>query len=191
MIIIEKSSTADTRTCDVTKVSKETLLASSRQHIGDVGKAIALFQEMLTNAAVAHDYDKLTAIDHFYSDFQTKFEQQGWWTNHRQIHRHHLNYDDGIPEDVNLIDVLEFIADCVMAGMARAGTVYPLQLKPGLLEKAFENTAKLLQSQVVVNGSQQEDLTIYKQAMDSMAAQMVHPKTTGLEMAKLQLGIKP
>jgi len=28
---------------------------------------------------------------------------------------------------------------------------------------------------------------IYKQAMDSMAAQMVHPKMTGLEMAQLQL----
>lgn len=35
-----------------------------------------------------------------------------------------------------------------------------------------------------------EDLTIYKRAMDSMAAQMVHPKMTGLEMAKMQLGEK-
>jgi hypothetical protein len=32
-----------------------------------------------------------------------------------------------------------------------------------------------------------EDLTIYKRAMDSMAAQMIHPKMTGLEMAKMQL----
>jgi hypothetical protein len=35
-----------------------------------------------------------------------------------------------------------------------------------------------------------EELEIYKQAMDSMAAQFIHPKTTGLEMAKQQLGIK-
>ena len=35
-----------------------------------------------------------------------------------------------------------------------------------------------------------EELEIYKRAFDSMAAQMVCPKMTGLEMAKMQLGIK-
>ena len=35
-----------------------------------------------------------------------------------------------------------------------------------------------------------DELQIYKDAMDSMAAQFVYPKTTGLEMAKSQLGIK-
>lgn len=35
-----------------------------------------------------------------------------------------------------------------------------------------------------------EDLTIYKRACESMAAQMIHPKMTGLEMAKMQLGEK-
>ena len=35
-----------------------------------------------------------------------------------------------------------------------------------------------------------EDLTIYKRAMESMAAQFVHPKMTALEMAKQQLGIE-
>jgi hypothetical protein len=33
-----------------------------------------------------------------------------------------------------------------------------------------------------------EDLTIYKRAMESMAAQFVHPKMTALELAKSQLG---
>lgn len=32
--------------------------------------------------------------------------------------------------------------------------------------------------------------SIYKRAMESMAAQFVHPKTTAYELAKLQLGIK-
>lgn len=35
-----------------------------------------------------------------------------------------------------------------------------------------------------------KDLRIYKRAMDSMAAQWIHPKMTGLEMAKNQLGEK-
>ncbi len=35
----------------------------------------------------------------------------------------------------------------------------------------------------------EEDLTIYKRAMESMATQFIHPKTTALELAKSQLGI--
>ncbi len=57
---------------------------------------------------------------------------------------------DGVRDDVNLIDVLDFIADCVMAGMARSGSVYPLKLSPELLETAFQNTVEMLKRQVVV-----------------------------------------
>lgn len=35
-----------------------------------------------------------------------------------------------------------------------------------------------------------DDLQIYKEAMESMAAQFLHPKMTALEMAKMQLGRK-
>ena len=150
MIEIRKSPTADTRTCDVTKVEKQQLLDSSRQHIADVAKAMAFFSTKLFEAAACHDYDKLTDIDWFYSDFKTKFEKTGWWDNHRKIHRHHLAQADGVPEDVNLLDVLEFIADCTTAGMARSGNVYPLELSDELLQKAFTNTCKLLKDQVVV-----------------------------------------
>ena len=122
-IKISKSPTADTRTCDVSKVQKEELLKSSRQHIADVAKAMAFFSSKLFAAAAEHDYDKLTEIDWFYEDFKTCFEQTGWWDNHRKIHRHHLGHEDGVPQNVNLIDLLEYISDCVMAGMARSGEV--------------------------------------------------------------------
>ena len=150
MIEITQSKTADTRTCDVTKVTRDQLLASSVQHIGDVGKALAFFGSLITLQAVRHDTDKMTDIDGFYADFITQFEQQGWWTRHRALNRHHLLQADGIPADVNLIDVLDFIADCVMAGMGRSGSVYPLNLPPELLERAFQNTVALLTAQVVV-----------------------------------------
>lgn len=154
MIEIHKSKTADTRTCDFANTSKETLLASSRQHIGDVVKALAFFQAKLTEAAGEHDYDKLTTIDWFHKDFVTGFKETGWWNNHRKIHRHHLGQEDGIPKQVNLIDVLEYIADCVMAGMARTGDVYPLNLDDVLLQQAFQNTVGLLESQIVVKDGQ-------------------------------------
>lgn len=149
-IEIGRSETADTRTCDVSKVSKEQLLKSSLQHIGDVGQALAFFQQRLTYKAVLHDYDKLTEIDWFYSDFRTSFEKTGWWDNHRKIHRHHLANADGIPDDVNLLDVLEYIADCVMAGMARSGSVYELTMTDELLRKAFANTVRMLTEEVQV-----------------------------------------
>lgn len=151
MIQIRKSATADTRTCDFANTTKETLLESSRAHIGDVVKALAFFSGKLTEAAGEHDYDKLTAIDWFHSDFVTGFKETGWWDNHRKIHRHHLEKEDGVPGDVNLLDVLEYISDCVMAGMARSGSVYDLTMPPELLDKAFKNTVALLKSQVEIN----------------------------------------
>ena len=159
MISIRKSPTADTRTCDFANVSRETLLASSVQHIADVGAALAFFSALVTKQAVRHDTDKLTDIDGFHADFLTGFKQTGWWDRHRKLNRHHLIQADGIPEDVNLIDVLDFIADCVMAGMARSGSVYALNLPPDVLERAFQNTVALLKAEVVVEGPTTEDQT--------------------------------
>ena len=150
MITISKSPTADTRTCDYMNVTKETLYASSRQHINDVRRALDFFMAKVCEAGQNHDPDKLTDIDGFHADFLTGFTRTDWWDRHRKLNRHHLQQADGIPADVNLIDVLDFIADCVMAGMARSGSVYPLQLPPELLERAFQNTVELLKQQVQV-----------------------------------------
>lgn len=152
MIHIRKSATADTRTCDFANTTKETLLKSSYQHIDDVQRGLQFFIDYLDNAAERHDYDKLTTIDWFHKDFVTGFKETGWWDNHRRIHRHHLSQADGIPTDVNLLDVLEYIADCVMAGMARSGSVYDLTLPHGVLDQAFRNTVELLKKEVVVAG---------------------------------------
>lgn len=149
---IQKSPTADTRTCDWSKVSKEQLLHSSLMHKDDIAKALGLFQAMLSAAAVRHDYDKLTEIARFHEDFATGFAQTGWWDAHRLLNRHHLQQEDGIPANVNLIDVLEFIADCVMAGMARSGSVYELKLPDELLQRAFQNTVAILKDSVTVEG---------------------------------------
>lgn len=150
-IKIGKSATADTRTCDYANVSRETLLKSSVQHIRDVSAALDLFAAKLREAAAVHDADKVTAIDWFHRDFVTGFRETGWWDNHRRIWRHHLAQEDGVPADVNLLDVLEYVADCVMAGMARSGTVTPLVASDELLRRAFENTVTLLQGNVEVS----------------------------------------
>jgi len=150
MIIIDKNPTADTRTCDWSKVTKKQLLDSSIQHIEDVKTGLELFSKILVDIATRHDYDKITDIVQFHEDFKTGFKQTTWWDNHRKLSRHHINMPDGVPEDVNLLDVLEHIVDCVMAGMARSGQVYKLDLSDELLQGAFQNTVEYLKSQVEV-----------------------------------------
>ena len=155
MIHIKNSKTADTRSCDFANVSKQTLLESSVQHIGDVQQALAFFALMIADAARRHDTDKITDIDGFHADFVTGFAQQEWWTRHRRLNRHHLLAPDGIPSDVNLIDVLDMIADCVMAGMARTGSVYPLNIDADVLVRAFQNTVETLKQNVKVEADTQ------------------------------------
>jgi hypothetical protein len=149
-LVIRKSPTADTRTCDWSKVSADNLIRSSVQHILDVSLGMGLFCDMICRAAVRHDFDKLTNIEQFHADFQTGFKSTIWFDEHRKINRHHLNMPDGVRDDVNLVDVLEHIVDCVMAGMARSGNVYPLSLPDEVLQRAFQNTVSLLLSRVVV-----------------------------------------
>lgn len=150
MIEISKSKTADTRSCDYGNVTKEQLILSSKQHIDDIGKGIAFFIGMLVAAGEQHDFDKIGDIDTFHADFLTGFKQTKWWDEHRKINRHHLLQEDGVPKDVTLIDVIEMIVDCVMAGMGRTGTVYPLEIKPEVLMRAFQNTVELLKAQIIV-----------------------------------------
>jgi hypothetical protein len=150
VIDISKSPTADTRTCDFSKVTEEQLYRSSHQHILDVRRALAFFGYLLTDAAARHDFDKLSDIAGFHKDFLTGFKVTEWWDRHRKLNRHHLIQADGVPADVNLIDVLDMIADCVMAGMARSGSVYPLELPDSVLRSAFENTVELLKGNVRV-----------------------------------------
>ena len=152
MIHIRKSSTADTRTCDWSKVTKDQLYSASQSHKSDVVQGMQFFKGLMADAMLRHDDDKLNDIDGFHRDFSTGFTQTVWWDNHRKITRHHLTSDDGVPEDVNLIDVLEMVVDGVMAGMARSGSVYPPKISSNVLLRAVKNTSELLVSQIVVEG---------------------------------------
>lgn len=150
MIKIKKSATADTRTCDWSKVTKEELFKASEQHIQDVREGMYLLITKMHDAARDHDHTKISGIDQFHKDFSGGFKTTEWWDNHRVVERHHLEKDDGVPADINLVDVLEFITDCTMAGLARSGSVRPLIISDATLRKAFENTCELLKKQVEV-----------------------------------------
>lgn len=150
MIAIKKTPTADTRTCDYSKVTKKVLLESSRQHIEDVSKGLYFFASQLGEIALRHDFDKITDIDGFYRDFKVGFKTHEWWDNHQKANRHHLSNEDGIPKDVHLGDVIEYLADCVMAGMARSGSVGDITIDNSVPQEAFRNTVEMLKNNIEV-----------------------------------------
>lgn len=151
LIRIKPSPTADTRTCDWSKVSKEQLCDSSVSHRADVKAAFGFITRLMQRQAELHDHDKLSNLDGFHADFATGFKQTAWWDEHRRINRHHLLQPDGVPDDVNLIDVLDMVVDCTMAGMARSGALYEINIDPAVLMLAFKNTFKLLEAHTRVD----------------------------------------
>ena len=160
MITIRQSSNADSRTARE-KVDKETLLRESRSHIRDVRVALKWMALQLNDIGDIHDWTKVENIDDFYADFsstqdgfQGDFKQRHWFHDLHLKERHHLN--DRSPDDVNLFDVLERIADITMAGLARSGSIYEDKLDAEILEKAYQNTIKLLADQVEVVATPKE-----------------------------------
>ena len=152
MIVIKKSKNADTRTCDWSKVSEDELLENSKQHINDVKQGMTFLGNLIKLQGDEHDYTKITHIKEFHNDFKNGFKDgfTSWWEMHQQVERHHLKNEQFIQDDVNLIDILEQIADGVMAGLARSGEYRQEPISPDLLKKAYDNTVKLLISNVSV-----------------------------------------
>ena len=152
-IIIKKSPTADTRSATEI-VSKDTLLASSHQHIDDVRRAIYFMVNRLLEIADRHDWTKIDGIDQFHKDFsdtqnfKSDFKKMEWFNRHVPSERPHVN--DCCPDDVNLLDLLERIADIACAGMARTGKIYDDTLSPEILTKAYSNTVKLIKDNIEV-----------------------------------------
>ena len=146
-VYLRPSSTADTRTCDVSKVSKEQLLESSLSHKEDVLHLFGSISDYLVNKAEMHDCTKITRIDWFFKDFKTGFKTRGWYDMHRQAERHHIAQADGVPIDVNLFDVIEHLVDNVTACVARTGDKSKYQyaqLNEGMLLRAIQNTEDML-----------------------------------------------
>lgn len=141
-------------TCGDTRVAKEipTILDfddSNHMHAEDVSNMMGEIADRITNAATFHDNTKVCEPMRslFYRelcatiDGKMEFENGKWYKMHCQMERHHLN--KCCPDDVNLIDVIEMICDCVCAGMARTGSVRPVEISSEILQKAVDNTTKM------------------------------------------------
>ena len=153
MITVYKNPNGDTRTAKK-DVSLEEFHEANSSHIEDVRSVMYFLSDMILNTAEFHDCTKKIQEKMFYRDFKHSLEtgedftKSQWYNLHITTERHHL--DKYCPDDVNLIDVLEMIADRVCAGMARSGEVYDINLEPEVLQKAIKNTMDLIMNRIEV-----------------------------------------
>lgn len=148
-IEIKKNSIGDTRTATRVPTFEEFREANA-EHKSDVSRMMSSIAECINKAGRHHDDTKVSEPERslFYRELCAKIEGKidsftdgEWYPIHCKTERHHLN--EHCPDDVNLIDVLEMICDCVCAGMARSGSVYPVTIPNEILQKAVENTVNM------------------------------------------------
>lgn len=148
MIIVKKAINADSRTADA-NMTKEDLITDTKSHIQDVTNGLNLIAVMLKMKGPSHDHTKLDYIDDFYNAIKSgHVKETMWYQKHITMERHHIL--SHVPDDVNLLDILEHIVDCVMAGSARTGNVYDVEIPPETLQLAVANTIDLLKKNIQV-----------------------------------------
>ena len=145
-IIIKKNPNGDTRTAKG-KVSFEEFAHANDMHINDVKNIMDFYADLCEYNGENHDFTKKKYEEQFYDEFtysrinKIDFRESDWYKNHIKEERHHIN--DFVHDDVDLFDVLEMIADCTSASLARSGNVREITIDKDVLYKAFQNTCKL------------------------------------------------
>lgn len=155
-IKIKENKLGDTRTATRTPTISE-FEQANRLHYEDVKNMMSEIASEIRNRGAMHDYTKLREPNKslFYRELcatiegkMNDFTEGEWYLMHCATERHHLNVF--CPDDVNLIDVIEMICDCVCAGMARTGEVRPIEIDADILKKAIQNTVTLLADAVKI-----------------------------------------
>ena len=152
----ERNCLGDTRTA-THMPTREEFEEANESHCDDVAGLVGAFCTELFNRAQDHDWTKLVEpyATMFYNEMKSTIEEHReftggeWYRLHSTVlERHHLL--ERCPEDVTLFDVIEMLCDCVAAGMARTGHVYPIVLPDEILQKAVSNTVDYLVKHIEV-----------------------------------------
>ena len=155
-VLIKRNTNGDTRVADHVPTIQE-FSESNEQHVKDVNAVGSLFCTELRNRLKRHDWTKLEEPykSMFYQAMidtingKIEFMDSTWANAHyTELERHHLMKH--VPDDVNLFDIVEMVCDCVAAGIARSGSVYPIELDKDILNDAIKNTVELLVDKIVV-----------------------------------------
>lgn len=155
-VVIFSHTEGDSRTA--TEVPTiEQFSRANQDHIHDVKRTMSELAKLLNSAGKNHDWTKIKEPykSQFYQDLcntisgTMKFNDGEWSKNHYNLERHHLLRN--CPDDVDLLDVIEMIVDCTVAGLARSGEIRKLEISDDILRSAVSNTVKLIENNVRVN----------------------------------------
>lgn len=123
-------------------------------HNENVRKMMAMFAEMLIERGTLHGITKTQEPYHsmFYREFCSAVNNKtdisdGDWMKLYCMHERYL-LDKRCPSDVNLIDVIEMIADSVCADIAQKGKAEDVTIDADILQRAVANTTRLLADMV-------------------------------------------
>lgn len=138
------------------------LRADTLQHIHDVSKIMGCIGCEVIERGYSHDWSKLGYFTNFANDTLERqdtpdFKSRNWYKIHTSLERHHINAN--VPENVNLIDILECIVDCIVAGKARTGMVDKefLIIPDEVILLSYWNTVNLLIDNVLLEEEEDED----------------------------------
>lgn len=154
-VTIEPTTGADTRSATEI-VTKDVLLRESHLHRSHVRRVMAALATEMMERAERHDDTKITHIDGFHDAFtrtmqkEISFKDHPWWATHL-TEKHHIN--DRLHEDADLLDLVEMIVDCTCAGMARTGSVFPIEVPDDTLQHLLRNTAARLLASIEVSAT--------------------------------------
>ena len=161
IVKMERNCLGDTRTA-THMPTREEFREANWSHKDDVLNLAVAFATELRSRVGNHDWTKVQEpyASKFYNLMKATIEDgadfmSGEWAHlHFDVlERHHLNRH--CPDDVDLFDVLEMIFDCVSAGMARSGSVYPLKISNEILQKAVANTVNYLVENIEITESEE------------------------------------
>lgn len=152
MITIKKNGNGDTRTAKSDVTFREFQKAND-SHKMDVYNVMQLLADKILESGKNHDHTKKEFEDQQYKAFKeamngtTPFNESDWYKMHVTTERHHLY--SHVPEDVNLIDVLEMISDIICAALARNNErIDSLNIDSDILHKAINNTIRLINENI-------------------------------------------
>lgn len=155
-IEIKRNTAGDSRVANK-KPTIEEFVDANWMHRSDVKNIEQFFARELNYRIKDHDWTKVTEPykSMFYRDMRKAIDgemdfMEGEWVvfHYEKYERHHLTRF--CPDDVNMIDVLEMIFDCVAAGAARHGKVYDVEIPAEILTKAVSNTVDWLTDNIKV-----------------------------------------
>lgn len=147
-MVIRKSANADSRSAKIGP-SIEDLHNDTKSHISDVSQGLDFIAEKISARGPLHDHTKIDMMKEFHAALQSgHIKETEWYQKHITQERHHLL--SHVPENVTLVDVIEHLVDCTMAGLARSGTVYDVDLPDDILQLAVRNTVEMIKKNTQV-----------------------------------------